>query len=220
MRACRWIRSACSAAPPVDGLVLAAKHGLVANGRAKHAPKGGLDPEALAAAGFGRGGAIRAIAAELRSARTTVRHWIARYELPRRSRYAVRTCRPRGNGAHRLSAYVQDVTARPSSCSRTPDAIALPTLPHGGCCRMATAGQGTARRGSRRVIAAHLRLRSQSRARFSSITSTAGEGIRDCRLRGLTRSIARAPRGGREVRTAVRELPRGGGGRRRVACRQ
>ncbi len=58
------------------------KHGLTANGRAKHAPKGGIrrqDLEPLVAAGE----TLVTIAEKLGVSTSTVRYWIARYELPR-----------------------------------------------------------------------------------------------------------------------------------------
>lgn len=58
------------------------KHGLVANGREKHAPKGGLPREELAT--FVAGGeTLAAIADALDVSIPTVRYWIERYGLPR-----------------------------------------------------------------------------------------------------------------------------------------
>ncbi len=57
------------------------KYGLVANGRDKHAARGGVDRHQLTALVM-QGRPIRAIAEELGVSAATVRHWIARYELP------------------------------------------------------------------------------------------------------------------------------------------
>jgi len=57
------------------------KYGLVANGHHKHAAKGGVDRERLEAL-VAKGRPIRAIASELGVSAATVRHWIARYDLP------------------------------------------------------------------------------------------------------------------------------------------
>jgi hypothetical protein len=56
------------------------KHGLVANGREKHAPRGGLTKDQLEPL-IARGMTIRAIADELDVSRSTVRHWMGKFGL-------------------------------------------------------------------------------------------------------------------------------------------
>ena len=56
------------------------QHGLLANGRAKHAPKGGLSREALAPL-LDQGETLRGIAAKLGVSVATVRHWLMRHGL-------------------------------------------------------------------------------------------------------------------------------------------
>lgn len=56
------------------------KHGLEANGGAKHAPKGGIERERLEAL-VAEGLTTRAIAAELDLSQSTVRHWLRQYGL-------------------------------------------------------------------------------------------------------------------------------------------
>jgi transposase-like protein len=56
------------------------KHGLVSTHAARHASRGGIDREDLAAL-VERGLSIRQIAAELGFSATTVRHWLRRYRL-------------------------------------------------------------------------------------------------------------------------------------------
>ncbi len=65
------------------------KHGLVANGRDKHAPRGGLtrsDLEPLVKQGL----AVRAISDRLGVSPSTVRHWLAKFGLEKESGYRVR----------------------------------------------------------------------------------------------------------------------------------
>ena len=56
------------------------KHGLVANGKEKHAPRGALDLDRLTEL-VESGHTLRAIAAELDRSQSTVRHWIKRLGL-------------------------------------------------------------------------------------------------------------------------------------------
>lgn len=56
------------------------KHGLEAGGRAKHAPRGGIERDVLEAL-IAEGRTIRQIAAELEVGYGTVRHWLRRYAL-------------------------------------------------------------------------------------------------------------------------------------------
>jgi transposase len=56
------------------------RHDLVPNGKAKHAAKGGVDRGRLESL-VADGRPIRAIAEELGVSQSTVRHWIARYDL-------------------------------------------------------------------------------------------------------------------------------------------
>jgi transposase len=58
------------------------KHGLVANGHDRHAPKGGLPHKKLERL-VRAGATLEAIAQELDSSISTVRYWIVRYGLPR-----------------------------------------------------------------------------------------------------------------------------------------
>lgn len=58
------------------------KHGLIPNGKAKHSARGGIDRDCLSVL-VTQGLPIRAIAEELGVSQTTVRHWIARHDLPR-----------------------------------------------------------------------------------------------------------------------------------------
>jgi transposase len=58
------------------------KHGLVANGRRTHSPKGGLTREELEPL-VRSGRTLREIAGESACSISTVRYWIARYELER-----------------------------------------------------------------------------------------------------------------------------------------
>ncbi len=58
------------------------KHGLVANGREKHAPKGGLPRDELATLAAA-GETLDAIAECFDVSIPTVRYWIERYGLPR-----------------------------------------------------------------------------------------------------------------------------------------
>lgn len=58
------------------------KHGLVANGRAKYAPRGGLTRDQLEPL-IRDGATLRQIAAALDRSVATIRYWIARYELER-----------------------------------------------------------------------------------------------------------------------------------------
>lgn len=60
------------------------KHGLEANGRERHAPRGGIECEALEDL-VADGLSIRQIAAELEVSGTTVRHWLQRYGLRARA---------------------------------------------------------------------------------------------------------------------------------------
>lgn len=57
-----------------------AKHGLVANGQEKHAPRGGLDRAELQAL-IEQGLSITEIAAAVDRSKATVRHWLKKYEL-------------------------------------------------------------------------------------------------------------------------------------------
>jgi len=59
-----------------------ARHGLKANGSAKHSPRGGLRRDELAAL-VEQGDTLAVIAERLSVSVTTVRYWIARYNLPR-----------------------------------------------------------------------------------------------------------------------------------------
>jgi hypothetical protein len=56
------------------------KHGLIANGRSKYAPKGAPDREELEAL-ISEGLSTYAIASRLESSVSTVRHWLRRYNL-------------------------------------------------------------------------------------------------------------------------------------------
>ena len=80
------------------------KHGLQANGRERHAPRGGIEREVLEAL-VQEGLTLRAIAAELGVSQSTVRHWLVRHGLrtarrrvPLRERppEITRTCRTHG----------------------------------------------------------------------------------------------------------------------------
>jgi transposase-like protein len=78
------------------------KHGLVANGREKHAPLGGLRKEELEPL-IARGLTIRAISESLDVSPSTVRHWMAKFGL--------RTTRHRANrhiGADRKPSTIVD----------------------------------------------------------------------------------------------------------------
>jgi hypothetical protein len=68
-----------------------AKHGLVANGRDKYAPRGGLDRELLEEM-VARGMSMSAVSREVGVSLATVRHWMRRYGL--RSTAYVRTGDP------------------------------------------------------------------------------------------------------------------------------
>ncbi len=59
-----------------------ARHGLRANGSAKHAARGGLPRDELAAL-VEQGNTLAVIAERLDVSISTVRHWIGRYGLPR-----------------------------------------------------------------------------------------------------------------------------------------
>jgi hypothetical protein len=93
------------------------KLGLVSMLAAKHAAKGGIRREQLAAL-VDAGLSIRRIASELETSPTSVRHWLRRYEL--RTRFA-RGDRPASDGpelVHRCSrhgwtVFVRDRSARP-----------------------------------------------------------------------------------------------------------
>lgn len=86
------------------------KHGLTAANRAKHAPRGGVDEEALKAM-VGEGLTQREIAARVGLSLSTVRHWLHRYGLKTVRRrwpapadgagYTQRPCR-----RHGMTAYV------------------------------------------------------------------------------------------------------------------
>jgi IS30 family transposase len=68
------------------------KHGLVANGREKYAPRGGLAREELERL-IGQGASAYAIARELKVSVSTVRHWLRRYGL--RTKPAIRRAQVR-----------------------------------------------------------------------------------------------------------------------------
>jgi len=70
------------------------KHGLVANGRAKHAPKGGIPREVLEPLVEG-GSSIREVAQLLDVSIATVRHWLKRYGLKTKSRAGRRFAGPK-----------------------------------------------------------------------------------------------------------------------------
>ena len=79
------------------------KHGLVANGREKYAPRGGLTREELERL-IEQGASTHAIARELRVSVSTVRHWLGRYGLrtkPAIRRAHVRAITEAANGAAR-----------------------------------------------------------------------------------------------------------------------
>lgn len=56
------------------------KHGLVANGKARYAPRGGLTREQLAPL-VERGATLAEIATELDRSTSTIRHWLAKHDL-------------------------------------------------------------------------------------------------------------------------------------------
>ena len=68
------------------------KHGLEANGRARHAPRGGIPIEALEPL-VADGLSIREIAAELEVGYGTVRHWLRRHGLRTKAAERPRTTR-------------------------------------------------------------------------------------------------------------------------------
>jgi transposase-like protein len=78
------------------------RHGLTANGRGKHAPRGGLSRDQLEPL-IARGMTLRAIAEELEVSPSTVRHWMGKFGL--------RTRRHRANryvGADRKPGIIVD----------------------------------------------------------------------------------------------------------------
>jgi DNA-binding transcriptional ArsR family regulator len=81
------------------------KHGLQANGRVRHAPKGGIEPERLRVLAE-RGLSVAQIAVGLGRGRTTVRYWLRRYRIaPARSERAMlaKTARDAGLVRARLT---------------------------------------------------------------------------------------------------------------------
>jgi hypothetical protein len=82
------------------------KHGLIANGREKHAPRGGLEREELEPL-VARGMTLRGISQELGVSPSTVRHWMKRFGL--------RTMRHRRNrhlGSDRKPSVIVDACVR------------------------------------------------------------------------------------------------------------
>ncbi|MEX2196518.1 MAG: helix-turn-helix domain-containing protein [Thermoleophilaceae bacterium] len=123
------------------------KHGLEANGRAKHAARGGIEREVLEAL-VAEGLTTRAIAAELGLSQTTVRHWLARHGLrTARNRVAPpdppeisRRCR-----THGVTRYARTGSARHYRCKQCrAEAVArrrrrvkeILVAEAGGCCRL------------------------------------------------------------------------------------
>lgn len=88
------------------------KHGLVANGKRKYAPRGGLTREQLAPL-IAAGATLQEVADELERSPSTVRHWLRRYGLE--------LTRHRGNRAKALAALESGKTRFTGTCRRHGD---------------------------------------------------------------------------------------------------
>jgi hypothetical protein len=99
------------------------KHGLVANGREKYSPRGGLDAEELEQL-IEHGLTLQRIADELEVSIRTVRYWIERHDLPRpadiRREYARGALRTGGKQCphHGSARFAVDRLGRPVACRK------------------------------------------------------------------------------------------------------
>lgn len=133
------------------------KHGLEANGRERHAPRGGIEREVLEAL-VEDGLSLRAIAAQLGVSQSTVRHWLlrhglrtARRRLPppaERPPEITRTCR-----THGPTQFARVGSAAHYRCKRCrAEAVArrrrrvkeILVAEAGGCCRLCGYGRSLA----------------------------------------------------------------------------
>ena len=183
------------------------KHGLASQHAPTHAARGGIDRDELTEL-VGTGKSIRAIAVELGVSATTVRHWLAKFDLQTAGAGAavrnlapaavVRECR------HHGWTHVGAIGAW---------ALSLQAVPDRGRERPPAARQGDPRRRGRRRMPA-LRLLAVRGSAAVSPRRPDREGVRAVESRAGALA-GEGSGGGPEMRAPVRQLPCGsrGGGR-------
>ena len=186
------------------------KYGLASAARAKARRPRRDRPRRADGAGRSRAQSIRAIAEELGVSATTVRHWLAKFELQTAG------ARARGPGPGASRELVRELPAPRLDhvgAISAPGATAASGVGSEAVKRSSAARQGDPRRRGRRRMPA-LRLLRGTRERCSFTTSTRLKKAFALSSRGPGALAGEGTGGGPEVRAPVRQLPcrsRGGG---------